>query len=134
MLVVQKEKADCRVKIKGSNLAEKESGDESESEDESQEENESSNVAQTIESSFSVKNNKSTLMNIEGYINNKKVTCCIDTGASSSIMSKDTALSIGLFIEPCDTRVRLADGSIATVAGITKEVSVFIKKIFLILP
>ncbi len=116
-------KFECRVRIQRSNLADEASGEGSESDSKS----EQSNIVQVIESSCAAMNSRPTLMNVSGLIKDCKIQCCIDTGASASFISKEVAIQKGFKINPSNTKVRLADGTISPVAGVTDRLPITIK-------
>lgn len=65
-------------------------------------------------------------MKVTGSKNEVECTFCNDTGASASIISKETAKSCNLKIMPDETEIILADGSINPVVGKTEQIEVIV--------
>ena len=66
----------------------------------------------------------STLPEINGNIDDYTVRMVIDSGASTSIISKRIANRIGLRVEKSGVQIRTADGEVVEVDGVTEEVKV----------
>jgi len=132
----------CSSSIQKSNLAEYDSEsnndscdndcnngcEDSECSDNSESENEKVNVVETVDG-LSASSNRKKVMNIQGNINHKQITCWIDTGATSSIMSCEAAKMLNLEVKNSDTKVRLADSSVSEVTGVTNPTIVEVKNV-----
>jgi len=80
-----------------------------------------------LERIFTCQTGSDSLIGTFGLVNENATTFCFDSGATSSVLSTNTANKIGIKILPSRTKVVLADNSTKYVVGKTERLTVDIQ-------
>jgi hypothetical protein len=75
------------------------------------------NVCTVVELQHVFTRDPTSLLNTECFLDERSHTACVDTGATRSIIPKEVALKNQIVIQPSNVQIRVADGTVVTVAG-----------------